>query len=68
MTDREQFERHYEEAGGCLLATVKEKHWQTWQAAQAALLAAKGPAVEIRYLHEHGPLEAEAWDRLRRKG
>lgn len=65
---REQFEKHYEEAGGCLLATVKEKHWQTWQAAQAALIAATGAPVEIRYLHEQGLLDADAWDRLRRKG
>lgn len=68
MTDRAQFDRFYEEAGGCLLATVKEKHWQTWQAAQAALIAASGAPVEIRYLHEQGPLDADAWDRLRRKG
>jgi hypothetical protein len=54
MTVREQFDRYYEEAGGCLLATVKQKHWETWQAAQAALLAANGPAVEMRVLPDAG--------------
>jgi hypothetical protein len=68
MNNREQFEKDYEARGGCLLASVKEKHWETWQAAQAALLAAKGPAVEMRYLHEKGPIDEAAWERLRRKG
>jgi hypothetical protein len=68
MSAREQFDAFYEEVGGCLLASVKDAHWRTWQAAQAALLAASGAPVEIRYLHEKGPLDAEAWDRLRRKG
>jgi hypothetical protein len=68
MTEREQFDAFYEAAGGCLLSTVKQKHWETWKAAQAALLAANGPAVEMRYLHETGPIDDEAWHRLRRKG
>lgn len=38
MNGREQFENFYRKAGGCLLASVKEKHWQTWLAAQVALL------------------------------
>jgi hypothetical protein len=52
LNGREQFEKFYREAGGCLLASVKEKHWQTWLAAQVALLEAHGPAVEIRVLEE----------------
>lgn len=38
MTNREQFEAHYKKAGGCLLSDVKERHWNTWLAAQVALL------------------------------
>lgn len=38
MTNREQFEAHYKKVGGCLLPSVKENHWRTWLAAQAALL------------------------------
>lgn len=68
MTEREYFERYYQQAGGSCLSSVKEAHWNTWQAAQAALLAANGPAVEMRYLHEAGPIDDEAWQRLRRKG
>jgi hypothetical protein len=52
MTNREQFEHHYNKVGGCLLPAVKEKHWQTWLAAQVALLEAHGPAVEMRVLEE----------------
>jgi hypothetical protein len=52
LNGREQFEKFYREAGGCLLASVKEKHWQTWLAAQVALLEAHGPAVEIHVLEE----------------
>jgi hypothetical protein len=50
LNGREQFEAYYAKAGGCLLASVKEKHWQTWLAAQVALLEAHGPAVEMRVL------------------
>jgi hypothetical protein len=49
---REQFEAYYAKAGGCLLASVKEKHWQTWLAAQYALLSAKGLAVEMTILKD----------------
>jgi hypothetical protein len=50
LNGREQFEKFYREAGGCLLASVKEAHWRTWLAAQVALLEAHGPAVEMRVL------------------
>lgn len=50
MNGREQFEQYYAKSGGCLLVTVKERHWQTWLAAQVALLEAHGPAVEMRVL------------------
>lgn len=68
MTEREFFERYYLQAGGSCLASVKEAHWNTWQAAQSALIAANGPAVEIKYLHETAPIDDEAWHRLRGKG
>lgn len=68
MTERAEFDAYYEREGLPLMTTARENHWRTWQAAQAALLAAHGPAVEMRYLHETGPIDDEAWHRLRRKG
>jgi hypothetical protein len=65
---REQFEAYYAREQLPSLSSVKERHWQTWLEAQATILAAHGPAVEMRYLHETGPIDDEAWHRLRRKG
>ncbi|CDY76129.1 hypothetical protein BGLT_05201 [Caballeronia glathei] len=50
MTGREQFEANYEERKLPLLSSVKESHWNTWQAAQEAILSAHGPAVMLTCL------------------
>jgi hypothetical protein len=52
MNGREQFEANYEERKLALLSSVKEAHWQTWMAAQEAILSAHGPAIEMRVLRE----------------
>ena len=52
MTGREQFEANYEERKLPLLSSVKESHWNTWLAAQEAILSAHGPAVELRVIEE----------------
>lgn len=62
------FLEHYEREQLPCSPSAKANHWKTWQAAQAALLAATGPAVEMRYLHEAGPIDEAAWMRLGRKG
>ena len=53
MTGREQFERYYADKQLPCLSSVKERHWQTWMEAQAALLAAHGP-VTMMYFNEVG--------------
>lgn len=47
MTNREQFEAHYKKVGGCLLSDVKERHWNTWLAAQVALLESQVVTIKL---------------------
>lgn len=45
MNGYEQFCAYYDSINGCI--TTKPKHWETWKAAQDALLAAHGPVTML---------------------
>lgn len=45
IANRDKFEENYKKVGGCMLPEVKERHWNTWLAAQVALLEEHGTAL-----------------------
>lgn len=49
---RAEFDAYYQREQLPCLSSVKERHWQTWLEAQATLLSAHGPAVELKVLDE----------------